>query len=577
MSLFGGFRKKVKKYEIWDMQHHIVPEFYVEELKRRGIKKVQGVSFPSWTVKKSLSLMKGWNISRAFLSVSTPGVHFGNDKEAREFSRKCNDYILKCIDEHPGKFGGFASVPLPDVQGAIEELKYTLDKKGMDGLFLMSNVHGRYLGDKEYRPFFEELNKREAVVFIHPHTHPEQEGQELLNPLYWWYIDTTKTLLSIIRSGYHRDFPNIKYIVAHGGGTLPLIYPKLIEELKKENPGIEEELEKWKGQLYLDTAKAVTDEVFSSILSFTDLNHIVFASDYVWADKGKMPYWTGEINKKGFGEEILRKIYCENSKELFNSSHPGSKPIIKDSGDVPVTPEHLHAVPECVVRELEKFKGEVDTENLVVWDREEDESRLMDNGSLSRIAIDIPDIWKLEKGEINRVFRLYNRNLSEFTARNPEKYKGFGAINIDDVRVAIEEINYCIETLKLDGLCIYVDLADSATEQTLHPLITKKIAQAKVPVMVHPKDSRGIPIENPNYLDAEYFMAKVFYSNEIEVLKDTDFILTHTCGILGAYSDFIGALYYLQFRKRKWVALFFDYLITKKPKGDMYIKKTIMD
>jgi hypothetical protein len=53
--------------------------------------------------------------------------------------------------------------------------------------------------------------------------------------------------------------------------------------------------------------------------------------------------------------------------------------------------------------------------------------------------------------------------------------------------------------------------------------------------------------------------------------------LTHTCGILGAYSDFIGALYYLQFRKRKWVALFFDYLITKKPKGDMYIKKTIMD
>lgn len=561
-----------KKIEKWDVQHHIIPDFHIEEMKRQGRGRISDLSIPPWTVEKSLSMMKKWNVTRAILSISIPGVHFGDGDEARKLCRRCNEYLLKCVNDYPEKFGGFAALPLPDIEGSIAEIKYTLDEKQLDGVLLFSSVHGKYIGEPAFRPIFEELDSREAIVHVHPNTLPDKIELGLLNGFYWWYLDTTRAIISMIRSGFHRDFPRIKYIFAHGGGVLPAIFPQLIDQLKAEHPDIEAELEQWKSQIYLDTAKVVSDEAFASMLSFTDPEHILFASDFMWAKK--MQYWTDEINKKGFDDEQLHNIYSENARRLFSHiPFDSTVNITKHKDDAPQKYKHYHIIPVCILDELKKLNLEIDVEGATVVNPSNMTNTIaMVGQDYNCIAIDIPEIWSLEQAEINRLLRLFNQELARISAQLSENIKGFGAIQIDDVQSAIEEIEYCTKTLKLDGLCIYVDLSDATSEETLHPLIIEKLASINMPIMVHPKDARGIPIENTNYLDASYFAAKILYSGEIQSLEGVEFILAHTCEIQQILADQMGVMYYMRHDGNRMASLMFDYVIRKIRKGETFLK-----
>lgn len=199
-------------YQKWDMHHHLVPEFYVRELENLGTKQVGGFSFPKWSPEASLKMMAKANITKAFLSLSGPGVYFRDDQFSRSFARRVNDYLGTITQAHPNQFGGFASVPLPDVQGALSELTYALDTLKLDGIVLMSNVDDQYLGNADYREFFAELNRRKTTVFVHPNLSTKRRDHGLLEPIYWWQNDTTRTLIDFIRSGFHREFPQIKFI-----------------------------------------------------------------------------------------------------------------------------------------------------------------------------------------------------------------------------------------------------------------------------------------------------------------------------------------------------------------------------
>ena len=231
---------KTIDFEKWDVHHHIIPEFYFNDLAAAGITaEILGLQMPHWTEKMQSKMMKKHNVTRAFMSISAPGVYFKDAMFSRKFARRCNEYMAKMIKENPEKLRAFAAVPLPDVTSAIQELKYALDVLKFDGIGLLSNVNGKYLGSKEYRSFFEELNQRNAIVFVHPIVPPGKMDKKLLNVMYLFLLDTTRTIIDFVRSGYHRDFPNIKFILSHGGGVLPAIYPCLMQRLKEENPAIE--------------------------------------------------------------------------------------------------------------------------------------------------------------------------------------------------------------------------------------------------------------------------------------------------------------------------------------------------
>ena len=149
-----------------DVHHHILPSFYVAALEGIGITTSFGLPFPKWSPEEAIEVMDKNSIATAITSISTPGVYFKESSFSRDLARRCNEYSAQLMREYPDRFGAFASLPLPDVEGALNELEYAIDELNLDGVVLMSNVEGHYLGDPAYEELFAELNRRKLVVFI---------------------------------------------------------------------------------------------------------------------------------------------------------------------------------------------------------------------------------------------------------------------------------------------------------------------------------------------------------------------------------------------------------------------------
>ena len=207
-----------------DIHYHIIPEPYVRALANRGITGSTFVKFPKWTPEKALKQMDRSLVETAITSLSTPGVWFGDVALAAELSRLCNEFQARMVTEYPGRFGSLACLPLPHMEGALAELEYALDDLELDGVVLLTDTDGRYLGHPDYEELFAELNRRHAVVFIHPHDDPRRTRRyEIFSPLLEWPIHTTRAAVDLLYSGRLARFPNIRYVLAHGGGTVPFL------------------------------------------------------------------------------------------------------------------------------------------------------------------------------------------------------------------------------------------------------------------------------------------------------------------------------------------------------------------
>src|SRR5262245_15189294 len=156
-----------------DVHHHIVPPFYLEANRDRIAASSGGRIIPAWlewTPEKTLAAMDQHEVATSVISLSTPGVWFGDARQARDTSRRCNEYAANLAKRHAGRFGRFATVALPDIDGTLREIEYALDVLGADGVGLLTSYSETWLGDPSYDPVFVELNRRKAVVFVHPTT-----------------------------------------------------------------------------------------------------------------------------------------------------------------------------------------------------------------------------------------------------------------------------------------------------------------------------------------------------------------------------------------------------------------------
>ncbi len=303
-----------------DFHHHFFSPAWVRLVERQHQKQpVLGFEqFKTWTVEKDLEAMDRGGVEKAFLSVTQPGVWFGDVAETRAAARELNGYAARMKADHPGRYGHFAVLPLPDVEGSLREIAHAFDVLQADGVGLLSSYDDKWLGDASFAPVWAELNRRKAVVYIHA-TAPNccawnfQPG--ILPTFVELGSDLARAMVSLIHGGTAKATPDVRYIWSHGGGSIwaqRFLVGETAESLARVAPP-DSRLHHLR-RFYYDTA-AAADAVHMGILKMVvPTSQIVFGSDFPWVEPARI---VEGLEKAGLSASELQAIYRDNAKAVL--------------------------------------------------------------------------------------------------------------------------------------------------------------------------------------------------------------------------------------------------------------------
>lgn len=218
-----------------DVHAHILPGLYLDAMRRAGLCDQagnpvgDGFPFPAWSLDDTLRVMDRYAIRASVLSITAPGAQFEQGVDAIALTRALNDAMAEIVRAQPQRFAALGVLPMSDIDASLREIERTLDQLKFDGIGLYSNADGIYLGDKRFVPLLEELDRRKAVVFVHPAQPPsfEQFSIGLPSPILEYPFDSTRMLASLLYSGALARYSNIKLIVPHGGGAVPYLAARI--------------------------------------------------------------------------------------------------------------------------------------------------------------------------------------------------------------------------------------------------------------------------------------------------------------------------------------------------------------
>ena len=224
-------------------------------------------------------------IDVAIVSLSTPGVHTGDEAKARALARRCNEFSAELVRSRPDRFGGFACLPLPDIDASLQELSYALDVLALDGFVLFTNANGVYLGDPVLEPVFEELERRKTVVYVHPNPSPDAVAHSLGLPdnLLDFPTDTNRAVAQMHYTNRFARTPSVKYIFSHAGGSIPYLAARfaIIDEMGfiagGEQRAAAADMFR---RIYWDTALAASDPVLHMLRDVAGINQVLFGTDF---------------------------------------------------------------------------------------------------------------------------------------------------------------------------------------------------------------------------------------------------------------------------------------------------------
>jgi predicted TIM-barrel fold metal-dependent hydrolase len=283
------------KLGLIDVHHHILPPVYLAEARDRLIAQQQGylpARILNWSPQNALAEMDQNGVATSIVSISTPGIWFGDAQSARTLARKCNEYAAQLVRDYPGRFGFFASAPLPDTEGSLREITYALDVLKSDGIIFLTSYGDKWPGDSVYAPVFDELNRRKALVCIHPAA-PNCCRNLIPNvPPVFTEVpqDTTRAITSLLFSGSFARFRDVRFIFSHAGGTLPMLAGRLshysaeMKDLVDKMPnGIEFELKR----LHYDIASSANPPAMAALMKLVPTSQILFGSDYPFVRIGE--------------------------------------------------------------------------------------------------------------------------------------------------------------------------------------------------------------------------------------------------------------------------------------------------
>ena len=275
-----------------DIHHHFLPPAYVAKARER-IAAVAGEfaeQVLAWTPQRSLDAMDQAGVQMAIASISSPGIDFG---DAVQLARECNDYAADMVLRHPGRFGYFAVLPLPDVDASLKEIDRN---RTAHGFGLYTNYGGGWLGDAKFAPLLDELHRRKALVFVHPMVCPQCTGMLAGVPdaIMEYPFDTTRTIASLLYSGALARYRDIRFIFTHGGGALPMLghriarYAAINKRIAAQEVG--DPVEQIR-RLHFDVVSVTQPGPFAALKALAPATQLLFGSDY--------PYWPPDITAKG--------------------------------------------------------------------------------------------------------------------------------------------------------------------------------------------------------------------------------------------------------------------------------------
>ena len=270
-----------------DTHHHIIPPAYLARARDRVIADApaHARNMLEWNAARAVEELDRVGIATAITSISSPGIWFGDRDTTRMLSRECNDFAARIKQDHPGRFGQFATLPLPDVDASLREIEYALGDLKAEGIGLVTNIGGQYPGDPAFKPVFDELNRRGATVYFHPtaahgcaNLLPGIQPATLEFP-----FDTARAILSLLHSGTFSRCTNIRWIFSHGGGALATVAQR-IAGMARFQPELNERVPEGVfaaiSKLYFDVVNIAQRPVFEAVRSLVEPSHLLFGTDY---------------------------------------------------------------------------------------------------------------------------------------------------------------------------------------------------------------------------------------------------------------------------------------------------------
>jgi len=303
---------------IIDVHTHLMLKSWERAYDRAGLPRVEGRPFQheqrlaSWEPTQFLEIMDRNDIQAMVMSWP-PGCDVARETAARETARAMNEEYAAIVRSHPDRFGAFAVLPLDDIDAAVAEVGYALDHLQLDGVCLPTNWEGQYFNNERFVPLFAELDRRRALIFVHP-VHPvymQQLGLPYNAAVMEFMFDSTRMLISLIYSGLRKQFPNFELISTHAGGATPYLTWRLAAVAGVLGVGNgrtmppADVLEGLKS-FHFDLSAATADTTLGSLLNLVPSTRLMFGSDTPIAPERIIPVAKAELNSSSLLDDNQR-------------------------------------------------------------------------------------------------------------------------------------------------------------------------------------------------------------------------------------------------------------------------------
>jgi len=314
-----------------DVHQHVVPPFWAHALPTHG-GDPSGTVIPQWSPDSAFDFMDSQQVATGILSLTAPSVIGWDKSERRRMARRVNEYTADLVTKRPDRFGNFATLPLPDAEGALWELEHALDALRADGVILLANYAGKYLGEAAFEPIWSELHRRHAVVFVHPGQPPLPTAAGVPGPLVDYPFDTTRAAVQLVLNGIVDRYPGARIILAHAGGFLPYASHRFAELARVFRPAAAKpaDILATFQRFYFDTALSSGPAALPSLKAFAGSGHMVFGSDFPYAPAGIGASFTAKLDAgNGLTAEEHRAINHGNACTLFPRLASRTEPTVE--------------------------------------------------------------------------------------------------------------------------------------------------------------------------------------------------------------------------------------------------------